>query len=108
MQSYPPASESAAAGVSAATTPGPEMTTKGKKILLIDDDASLRTVLVEQLELLVLRRGARRSTAMRLSGAVRHFKNATAQGLIHSRISPRQHHGLQIANLRFNGLPFVH
>src|SRR5215510_16598840 len=51
MQSHPSASESVAAGVSAATTPGQEMTTKGKKILLIDDDASLRNVLVEQLEL---------------------------------------------------------
>lgn len=50
MQSHPPVSESAAAGVQAAAVTGQHMT-KGKKILLIDDDASLRTVLVEQLEL---------------------------------------------------------
>jgi DNA-binding response OmpR family regulator len=50
MQSHPPVSESAAAGIAGPAAPGQHMT-KGKKILLIDDDASLRTVLVEQLEL---------------------------------------------------------
>jgi DNA-binding response OmpR family regulator len=51
VSAHAAASATASAGVSAATASGQDMTTKGKKILLIDDDASLRAVLVEQLEL---------------------------------------------------------
>jgi DNA-binding response OmpR family regulator len=52
MQANPSSvAEPAAAGGTTAANPGQQTTMKGKKILLIDDDASLRAVLVEQLEL---------------------------------------------------------
>jgi DNA-binding response OmpR family regulator len=52
MQTNPSSvAEPAAGGGTVAANPGQQSTMKGKKILLIDDDASLRAVLVEQLEL---------------------------------------------------------